>query len=105
MLVVFVGRRRATCDGELDETSVIEVPVSIDPHSGSRDAPHAPLDQQLQICRTRLVPPEAEAQRVIEPVEAEILAAARIVPVQKRAMLAMLGIRHSLVIGSRGDRT
>jgi hypothetical protein len=50
-------------------------------------ASHAPFDQQLQVHIARGVPAKTMLERVIELFDAERVGAARVGPVQERAML------------------
>ncbi|MBC8107640.1 MAG: hypothetical protein H7Z14_13700 [Anaerolineae bacterium] len=54
----------------------------------------SPFDQQLKINRAALISAEAIIKRVIEALEAHVLATARITPIQERTVIStrILGV-------------
>jgi hypothetical protein len=60
---------------------------AVDSDRRRRDPPDAALDQQLEVGRARPVLVETEPQRVIQPIEAEVLGAPLVVAVQERAVM------------------
>jgi hypothetical protein len=57
-------------------------------------ASHSALDQQINVHRTRLVFSEAIIKRVVEPLQAQVLAAAGGATIEKRAMIGATGDRR-----------